>query len=92
MRLAVLSLLWLFVACFQEPPADRVWRCTVRQRWDSDARSGLRFRWNVGYVYAETMRGWLSAWHSGGVGLSGQVLADYNSSFLHMPKWLQAMF
>jgi len=29
MRLAVLSLLCLFVACFQEPPADRVWRCTV---------------------------------------------------------------
>ena len=29
MRLAVLSLLCLFVACFQEPPADRMWRCTV---------------------------------------------------------------
>lgn len=29
MRLAVLSLLCLHVACFQEPPADRVWRCTV---------------------------------------------------------------
>ena len=29
MRLAVLSLLCLFAACFQEPPADRMWRCTV---------------------------------------------------------------
>jgi hypothetical protein len=29
MRLAVLSLLCLSVACFQEPPADRVWRCSV---------------------------------------------------------------
>ena len=29
MRLAVLSLMCLFVACFQEPPADRVWRCSV---------------------------------------------------------------
>ena len=28
MRLAVLSLC-LFVGCFQEPPADRVWRCTA---------------------------------------------------------------
>ena len=55
MRLAVLSLLCLFAACFQEPPADRMWRCTVdktavsrgpklrkrlvRQGWDGDARS-----------------------------------------------------
>ena len=30
MRLAVLSLLWLS-ACFTEPPADRVWRCSVDQ-------------------------------------------------------------
>ena len=31
MRLAVLSLLCLLVSCFQEPPADRVWRCSVAQ-------------------------------------------------------------
>jgi hypothetical protein len=29
MRLAVLSLLSLSFSCFQEPPADRVWRCSV---------------------------------------------------------------
>jgi hypothetical protein len=31
MRLAVLSVLCLFIACFQEPPADRVWRCSAEQ-------------------------------------------------------------
>ena len=31
MRLAVLSVLCLFVSCFQEPPADRVWRCSAEQ-------------------------------------------------------------
>lgn len=31
MRLAVLSLLCLFGACFQEQPADRVWRCSADQ-------------------------------------------------------------
>ncbi len=31
MRLAVLSMLCLFVSCFQEPPADRVWRCSAEQ-------------------------------------------------------------
>ena len=31
MRLAVLSLLCLFAACFQEQPADRVWRCSADQ-------------------------------------------------------------
>ena len=31
MRLAVLSLLCLLTACFTEPSADRVWRCSVDQ-------------------------------------------------------------
>ena len=31
MRLAVLSLLCLFAACFQDQPADRVWRCSEAQ-------------------------------------------------------------
>ena len=31
MRLAILSLLCLLAACFTEPPADRVWRCSVEQ-------------------------------------------------------------
>jgi len=31
MRLAVLSLLCLLVSCFQEQPADRVWRCSVAE-------------------------------------------------------------
>jgi hypothetical protein len=31
MRLAVLSLLCLLASCFQEPPADRVWRCSAAQ-------------------------------------------------------------
>ena len=39
MRLAVLSLLCLFVACFQEPPADRVWRCSADQPQCPDGQS-----------------------------------------------------
>ena len=31
MRLAILSLLCLLTACFTEPSADRVWRCSVDQ-------------------------------------------------------------
>ena len=31
MRLAVLSQLCLLVSCFQEQPADRVWRCSVAE-------------------------------------------------------------
>ena len=39
MRLAVLSLLCLFVACFQEPSADRVWRCSADQPQCPDGQS-----------------------------------------------------
>jgi hypothetical protein len=31
MRLAILSVLCLLTACFTEPSADRVWRCSVEQ-------------------------------------------------------------
>jgi len=31
MRLAVLSLLCLFISCFQEQPADRMWRCSAAE-------------------------------------------------------------
>jgi hypothetical protein len=41
MRLAVLSLLCLFAACFQEQPADRVWRCSVDQPQCPEGQSCL---------------------------------------------------
>ena len=39
MRHAVLSLLCLLASCFQEQPADRVWRCSVAQPLCPDGQS-----------------------------------------------------
>ncbi len=63
----------------------------VRQGRDSDARSGLRFRWHVGYVYGEALCGWIPAWHSGGVGLPRQVFTDYSKCLSTLSKRLQAL-